>query len=67
MRITVTIDDALYRRALEAADSAVDEADLFREAVTTFVSVQAAKRLANLGGMEPHTQEIPRRVDDARS
>ncbi len=67
MRITVTIDDALYKRALEAADPAMDKADLFREAVTTFVRVQAAKRLANLGGMEPHTQEIPRRVDAARS
>ena len=66
MRTTVTIDDALYERALEVADPAMDKADLFREAIKTFVRVQAAKRLASLGGMEPTMQEIPRRVDDAR-
>jgi hypothetical protein len=44
MRTTVTIDDTLYERALEVADPAMDKADLFREAVKTFVRVQAAKR-----------------------
>ena len=61
MRITVTIDDALYERALEVADPAMDKADLFREAIKTFVRVQAAKRLAALGGTVPQMQEIPRR------
>lgn len=42
MRITVTIDDALYQRALELADPAMDKADLFREAVKAFVRVQSA-------------------------
>ena len=37
MRTTVTIDDTLYERALEVADPAMDKADLFREAVKTFV------------------------------
>jgi Arc/MetJ family transcription regulator len=50
MRITVTIDDELYNKALEMADPSMDMADLFREAIKTFVRVRAAKRLAGLGG-----------------
>ncbi|OZB57766.1 MAG: DUF2191 domain-containing protein, partial [Thiomonas sp. 13-66-29] len=53
MRTTVTIDDALYEKALEVADPAMDKADLFREAIKTFVRVQAAKRLAALGATMP--------------
>lgn len=67
MRTTVTIDDALYERALEVADPTMDKADLFREAVKTFVRVQSAKRLAALGGRIPEMQEIPRRRGDAES
>lgn len=65
MRTTVTIDDALYERALEVADPMMDKADLFREAIKTFVRVQAAKRLAALGATMPEMQEIPRRREDA--
>ncbi|MEX2497308.1 MAG: type II toxin-antitoxin system VapB family antitoxin [Wenzhouxiangellaceae bacterium] len=61
MRTTVTIDDSLYQKALEMAGPNMDKADLFREAVETFVRVQAAKRLAALGGTMPEMQEIPRR------
>jgi Arc/MetJ family transcription regulator len=61
MRTTVTIDDELYERALEMADPAMDRADLFREAVKTFVRVQAAKRLAALGASVPAMQDVPRR------
>lgn len=63
MRTTVTIDDALYERALEVADPSMDKADLFREAIKTFVRVQAAKRLAALGGRAPDMTEIPRSRD----
>ncbi|WP_020564051.1 type II toxin-antitoxin system VapB family antitoxin [Methylosarcina fibrata] len=65
MRTTVTIDDALYERALEVADPSMDKADLFREAVKTFVRVQSAKRLAALGATAPEMQEIPRRRKDS--
>lgn len=65
MRTTVTIDDALYERALEVADPMMDKADLFREAIKTFVRVQTAKRLAALGATMPEMQEIPRRREDA--
>jgi Arc/MetJ family transcription regulator len=66
MRTTVTIDDDLYNRALEVADPSMDKADLFREAVKTFVRVQAAKRLAALGGAMPEMPEIPRRHVEAK-
>ena len=61
MRTTVTIDDALYEKALAFADPKMDKADIFREAMATFVRVQAAKRLADLGGTMPDMQDIPRR------
>jgi Arc/MetJ family transcription regulator len=60
MRTTVTIDDALYQEALEMADPEMDKADLFREAIKTFVRVQAARRLAALGGTQPDMADIPR-------
>lgn len=65
MRTTVTIDDELYEKALEAADPGMDKADLFREAIRTFVRVQAAKRLAALGGAMPEMQDVARRRSDA--
>lgn len=61
MRTTVTIDDALYEQALQVADPDLDKADIFREAMKTFVRVQAAKRLAALGGSMPLMQDVPRR------
>lgn len=60
MRTTVTIEDDLYEKALAVADPDMDRADLFREAIRTFVRVQAAKRLAALGGAMPTMKDIPR-------
>lgn len=67
MRTTVTIDDALYEKALEMADTNMDKSDIFREAIKTFVRVQAAKRLAALGGTMPEIQDVPRRRDEPAS
>ena len=61
MRTTVSIDDVLYEKALKVADPAMDRADLFREAIKTFVRVQGAKRLASLGASTPEIRDIPRR------
>lgn len=61
MRTTVTIDDILYEKALAAADPDMNKADLFREAMETFVRVQAAKRLAALGGSATDMKPTPRR------
>ncbi len=63
MRTTITIDDALYQRALEVADPGMDKTDLFREAVKTFVRIQAARRLAALGGQAPSMEHVPRRQE----
>ena len=63
MRTTITIDDALYQRALEVADPGMDKSDLFREAVMAFVRIQAARRLAALGGSAPNMDEVPRRQE----
>ena len=60
MRTTVTIDDALYAKALEVSDPDMDRADLFREAFKTFVRVQSAKRLAALGGAASSMPDVPR-------
>jgi len=67
MRTTVTIEDALYEAALDVADPAMDKADLFREAIKTFVRVQSAKRLAALGATMPEMRDIPRRGEGAQS
>jgi len=64
MQITVTIDDALYERALELAEPSMDRGELFSEAVKTFVRVQAAKRLAALGGAAPEMQDVARRREN---
>ena len=66
MRTTVTIDDALYNKALEVADPTMDKADLFREAIKTFVRVQTAKRLCALGSTMPDMPDIPRQREGAR-
>ena len=63
MRTTVTIDEDLYAEALELADSDMDKSEIFREALRTFVRVQAAKRLALLGGSAPKMASVPRRRD----
>jgi len=64
MRTTVTIDDDLYAKALNMVDPDVDKADPFREAVKTFVRVQATKRLAALGGTLSRMADISRRAGD---
>lgn len=64
MQITVTIDDDLYARALELAEPSMDRGDLLSEAIKTFVRVQAAKRLAALGGAAPEMQDVARRREN---
>lgn len=61
MRTTVTLDDSLYQQALELAAPGMDKAELFREALRTFVRVQSAKRLTALGGKAPQMPDILRR------
>lgn len=67
MRTTVTIDDNLYQQALDVADANMEKSELFKEAIKTFIRVQAAKRLASLAGTKPDMQDIPRHVEDESS
>jgi hypothetical protein len=61
MRTTITLDEELYESAVKAADPGMDKADFIREAMKVFVWVQAAKRLAALGGGAAAMKDIPRR------
>jgi Arc/MetJ family transcription regulator len=65
MRTTATIDDALYEKAIEMAGPDINKSDIFREAIKTFIRVQATRRLAALGGTAPEIQDVPRRRQDA--
>lgn len=67
MRTTVTIEDDLYHKAMEMADPGTDKAELFREAMRTFVRIRSAKRLAALGGTAPDMKDIARRREQSGS
>jgi len=49
IRTTITIDDELFRQAVEVADPGMDKAEIVREAMRVFVRVQSGKRLAAPG------------------
>ncbi|MDO8414705.1 MAG: hypothetical protein Q7S87_00690 [Agitococcus sp.] len=59
MRTTVTIDDVLYRQALELADANMKKSDLFQEAIKTLIRIQTAKRVVALGGTMPDMADTP--------
>jgi len=67
MRTTITIDDELFRKAVEVADPGMDKAEIVREAMRVFVRIQSGKRLAALGGAVPRMQDIPRRRAGGRT
>ncbi|RUR31812.1 type II toxin-antitoxin system VapB family antitoxin [Vreelandella nanhaiensis] len=65
MKITITIDDVLYAEALRIAE--LDEpSKLFEEALKTYLRVQAARRLAVMGGTAPDMPDISRCRDASR-
>lgn len=66
MRITVTIDDELFDKALEMADPKMGRTEIFREAFKAFIQVQAAKRLIALGGSDREMKPVRRRRACAR-
>ena len=61
MRTTVTIEDDLYEKAQALAGPSITKAELVREALRTYIRVQAAKRLASLGGTAPEMETVVRR------
>jgi Arc/MetJ family transcription regulator len=67
VRTTITIDDELFRKAVEVAEPGMDKGEIVREAMRVFVRVQSARRLAALGGAAPRMGDIPRRRAAGRS
>lgn len=65
MRTTVTIDDALFAKALALADPGTERSELFKECIKAFIQRQTARRLAALGGQAPEITLAPRRRDEA--
>ena len=67
MRTTITIDDELFRQAVEVAGPGMDKSEIVREAMRVFVRIQSGKRLAALGGAVPRMRHIPRRRVTSRT
>ena len=64
MRITVTIDDELFNKAVEMADPNIGRTELVREVFKSFIQVQAARRLIALGGSTRHMRPVRRRREE---
>jgi len=60
MRTTVTLDDKLLAAAQEYAGK-IEKSALLNLALKAYVEREAARRLARLGGTEPHMTIPPRR------
>ncbi len=60
MRTTLSIDDELLAKA-QALTGITEKAALVREGLTALVQRESARRLARLGGSEPHMRPAPRR------
>ena len=64
MRTTLTIDDALFAKAVALAEPGIEKSELIRECVKAFVQRQTARRLAALGGQAPDMELAPRRREE---
>lgn len=60
MRTTIALDDELVAKALEFT-GLTEKSALIREALKALIERESARRLARLGGSEPHLQKIRRR------
>ena len=60
MKTTVTVDDALLKRA-EGLTGITDKTDLAREGLRALIERESARKLARLGGSQPQLRPIPRR------
>jgi Arc/MetJ family transcription regulator len=59
MRTTLDIDDHLIKRAAQIT-GIQEKRELVRLGLESLISREAAKRLARLGGSEPHLKDIRR-------
>lgn len=60
MRTTLTLDDDLLTEA-QRLSGLQDRKRLIDEALKALIERESAKRLARLGGSEPHLEPVPRR------
>ena len=60
MNITITVDDALLKRA-EELTGITDGQALAREGLRALIERESARKLARLGGSQPQLRPIPRR------
>jgi Arc/MetJ family transcription regulator len=60
MRTTLVLDDELLAAAQEYT-GIKEKSALVREAMRALVEREAARRLARLGGTQPHLKPVPRR------
>lgn len=67
MRTTLTIDDALFAKAMSLAEPGMEKSELFKECVKAFIQRQTARRLAALGGQVPNMELAPRRREETIS
>ncbi len=63
MRTTINIDDQLLKEAARLTGMK-EKTALVRKALMALIERENARRLARLGGSEPHLEEIPRRPRD---
>lgn len=64
MRTTLNIDDELLEEARRLT-GVKEKAALVREGLRALIERESARRLARLGGSEPHLKEVPRRRPDS--
>lgn len=60
MRTTIALDDELLAEAQRLTGTA-EKTALIRQALTALIERESARRLARLGGTEPHFKVPPRR------
>lgn len=65
MRTTVVLDDDLLAEA-QRLTGVREKTALLREGLTALIERESARRLARLGGSEPHLGPIPRRRPNER-
>lgn len=65
MRTTLALDDALLSEA-QRLTGTTEKTAVVREALKALIERESARRLARLGGSDPHLSDIPRRRIDAQ-
>ncbi len=60
MRTTLNIDDSLLDKARELT-GVTEKTAIVKMGIEALIARESAKRLAQLGGSDPHVKDVPRR------